>query len=61
VTKVLGGLTYQINVDGKRNIVHVKFLKEDVNGVAVKLVITVLDDDSIGDEVTVTNAGNQHK
>jgi len=54
VTKVLGGLTYQIDVDGKK-IVHLKILKEDVQRMAIKRLTKVLDDDCIVDEVTVTN------
>ena len=41
-------------MDGKYKNVHVKFLKEDVTK-AVKRVTTVLEDDVVGDDVTVTN------
>ena len=41
-------------MDGKCKNVHVKFLKEDMTKV-VKRVTTVLEDDMVGDDVTVTN------
>ena len=52
--EVLGGLSYKLDMDGKYKNVHVKFLKEDV-AKAVKRVTTVLEDDVVGDDVTVTN------
>ena len=50
----LGGLSYRIDMDGKYKKVHIKFLKEDMTKV-VKRVATVLEDDRVGDDVTVTN------
>ena len=54
VEKVLGQLSYRIDVDGKGKNVHIKFLKEDV-GKTVKRITTVLEDDQVTDDVTITN------
>ena len=54
IDKVLGGLSYRIDMGGKFKNVHVKFLKQDVSK-SVKRVTTVLEDDVVGDEVTNTN------
>jgi len=54
VEKALGGPSYIINFDGKLKNVRVRFLKANVQRV-VKRVTTVLEDDSIEDDVTCTN------
>ena len=54
IKEVLGGVSYKIDVDGKSMNVHVKFLKENV-GKVVKRITTVLEDDQVADDVTVTN------
>ena len=55
VQKVLGQLSYRIDVDGKGKNVHIKCLKADV-GKVVKRFTTVLEDDQVADDVTVTNS-----
>ena len=55
VKEILGGLSYKIDVDGKGKNVHIKFLKEDV-GKSVKRITTVLEDDRVTDDITVTNS-----
>ena len=55
VQKVLGQLSYRIDVDGKGKNVHIKFLKADV-GKVVKIITTVLEDDQVADDVMVTNS-----
>jgi len=54
VDKVLGDLSYRIDMDGKFKNVHVKFLKEDVSRM-IKRITTVLEYDVEGDDVTCTN------
>jgi len=61
VEKVLGGLSYRINLDGKSKNAHIRFLKEEIRRADVKRVTTVLDDDSVGDEVTCTKGKIQLK
>jgi len=55
VEEALGGPSYKINIDGKSKNVHVRFLKQEMKRVTVKQVTTVLEDDSVGDEVMCTN------
>ena len=55
VKEVLGGLSYKIDIEGKGKNVHIKFLKEDV-GKSVKRISTVLEDDRVTDDITVTNS-----
>ena len=54
IEEVFGGMSYKIDVDGKSKNVHVKFLKADV-GKVVKRITTVLEDNQVADDVTVTN------
>ena len=56
VSKVLGLLTYQLDVGGRRrNIAHVRYLKQFVEKKVIRQVTTVLEDDSEDDVVQVTN------
>jgi len=52
---VFGGPTYRINTQGKRKTVHVRFLKEYVER-TVKRITTVLEDDTVEDDVMITNS-----
>jgi len=54
IDKVLGGLSYRLDINGKPKNVHIKFLKEEVTK-KVERVTTVLENDTVGDEVTDTN------
>jgi len=58
VDKVLGGLSYRIHMHRKYNNVHVNFLKEDMSK-SVKRITTVIEDDTLEDEVTCTNGKMQ--
>ena len=54
IREALNWLAYKLDMDGKSKNVHVKFLTEDVSTI-VKRVTTVLEDDGVGDDVTITN------
>jgi len=60
IDKVLGCLSYRIDMNGKLKNVHINFIKQfaerkDSNSTMIKRITTVLDDDCVGDDVTCTN------
>jgi len=54
IDKVLGSLTYRIDIYGKPKTVHIKFLKRNMVH-KIRRVTTVLEDDTVTDEVIDTN------
>ena len=54
IEKLLGPLSYRLDVDGKPRNIHAKFLKENTVKV-INRVTTMLEDDKEKDDVMVTN------